>query len=121
MQAVLLAAGECSRFKPLSDGMHKCMVSIFGKTIIERTVMNLKTVGITDIIVVQSSGSNIKTVLGDGSSLGVNIKYVIQKEAKGMGDAVLQAEKYIDTEGYLIPNYFEQKLYEYGDYIIYST
>ncbi len=108
MQAVLLAAGECSRFKPLSDGMHKCMVSIFGKTIIERTVMNLKTVGITDIIVVQSSGSNIKTVLGDGSSLGVNIKYVIQKEAKGMGDAVLQAEKYIDSAFFVLnANSFE--------------
>ncbi|MCK5235193.1 MAG: NTP transferase domain-containing protein, partial [Candidatus Aenigmarchaeota archaeon] len=85
MQAVLLAAGECSRFRPLSDGMHKCMISIFGKTIIERTVDNLKKAGITDIIVVQSPGSNIKDALGDGSSLGVNVRYVVQKEAKGMG------------------------------------
>ncbi|NOQ55573.1 MAG: NTP transferase domain-containing protein [Nanohaloarchaea archaeon] len=108
MQAVLLAAGDCSRFKPLSDGMHKCMVSIFGKTIIERTVENLKNVGIIDIIVVQSPRSNIKTVLGDGSSLGVNIKYVVQKEAKGMGDAVLQAEKYIDSAFFVLnANSFE--------------
>ncbi|MCK5593937.1 MAG: NTP transferase domain-containing protein [Candidatus Aenigmarchaeota archaeon] len=108
MQAVLLAAGECSRFKPLSDGMHKCMVSIFGKTIIERTVENLKQIGITDIIIVQSPKSNIKTVLGDGSSLGVNIKYVVQKESKGMGDAVLLAEKYIDNAFFVLnANSFE--------------
>ena len=108
MQAVLLAAGECSRFRPLSDDMHKCMVSIFGKTIIERTVENLKKAGITDIIVVQSPGSNIKDALGDGSSSGVTIRYVVQKEAKGMGDAVLAAEKYIDSAFFVLnANSFE--------------
>ncbi|MEA2004195.1 MAG: bifunctional sugar-1-phosphate nucleotidylyltransferase/acetyltransferase [archaeon] len=95
MQAVILAAGESSRFRPLSEGKHKSLLQILGKSILQRTVESLGKAGIKEIIIVESSGSDIDKCLGDGSSFGLDLKYVVQEDAKGMGDAVLQAEKYI--------------------------
>jgi len=48
------------------------------------------------------------------------IKYYIHNKNKEIW-YMKQAEKHIDTEKDLIPNYFKKKLYEYGNYIIYST
>ena len=48
------------------------------------------------------------------------IKYYIHNKNKD-SYCMKEAEKHIDTEHDLIPKYFKEKLYEYGNYIIYST
>ena len=51
---------------------------------------------------------------------GRHIKYYIHNKNKD-SYYMKEAEKHIDTEDSLIPNYFKEKLYEHGNYIIYST
>ena len=96
MQAVILAAGSSSRFWPLSEKKHKSLFKIMGKPIIQWTVESLKKAGVKDLIIIQSPRKDIENELGNGSKFGVKIKYVVQKEAKGMGSAVMLAEKYIN-------------------------
>jgi bifunctional UDP-N-acetylglucosamine pyrophosphorylase/glucosamine-1-phosphate N-acetyltransferase len=96
MQALILAAGECSRFWPLND-RHKAMNKVQGKTILQRTIDSVRRYGIDDIIVVRSPGAEYM----DEELPGV--KFVVQKEPKGMGDAILSAEKYL-TEDFLVLN-----------------
>lgn len=60
--AVLLAAGESSRFWPLSTHGHKSLHRLCGKSIIEHTVESLATAGVTDIIVVQSPIARVSSV-----------------------------------------------------------
>lgn len=106
MQAIILAAGESSRFWPLSEGMHKSMVKVMGKPLIVWTIEEIKSAGISDIIVVQSPDSLIEKELGNGKDIGVEIKYVTQLEAKGMGNAVMQAEKFIKDDFFVLnPNH----------------
>ncbi len=95
MQAVLLAAGESSRFWPLSEGRHKSLFGIMGKPLIEWTIEAVKRAGIKDIIIVQNPSENIEKELGSGKAPGVSIRYATQKEPKGMGDAIMQAERMI--------------------------
>ncbi|MCK5322027.1 MAG: NTP transferase domain-containing protein [Candidatus Aenigmarchaeota archaeon] len=95
MQAVILAAGESSRFWPLSEGKHKSLLEILGKSILQRTIEALGKAGIKDIIIIKSPDSDIDKCLGNGSSFGLELRYAVQEDAKGMGDAVLHAEKYI--------------------------
>lgn len=93
---VLLAAGESSRFWPLSTHGHKSLHRLCGKAIIEHTVESLAGAGFTDIVVVQSPIARAahfphRTVagqLGDGSRYGVRLRYVDQPEALGQGDAI---------------------------------
>lgn len=104
MQAIILAAGESSRFWPLSEGKHKSLTKIMGKFLIEWTIEAIKRAGIENIIIVQSPDSNLEKYLGDGSLFGVKLSYVIQEEAKGMGDAVMQAESLIEEDNFFVLN-----------------
>ncbi|MDP3057019.1 MAG: sugar phosphate nucleotidyltransferase [bacterium] len=102
MQAILLAAGESSRFWPLAEKKHKSLIKIMGKSLIEWTVEAVARAGVKDIIIVHSPNSQIEKFLGDGSLFGVKLSYLVQKEAKGMGDAVMQAESLIKDSFFVL-------------------
>jgi len=92
-QAVILAAGESSRFWPLNQ-RHKSLIKIMGRSLICYTIFGLKRSGIKEIIIVQGPKRDIEKELED-YSLGKGIRYVVQKTAKGMGDALWQAKNLI--------------------------
>ena len=52
MKAVVLAAGYGNRMRPLTDRVHKTLLPVAGRTIIDRIVDGLRRVGITDVGVV---------------------------------------------------------------------
>ncbi len=91
MQAVILAAGESSRFWPLAEGKHKSLFALLGRPIIAHTIEALKRAQIREIIIVQPPSRVIESQLGDGASLGVQLSYVVQPEPRGMGDALVRA------------------------------
>ncbi|MFA6096128.1 MAG: bifunctional sugar-1-phosphate nucleotidylyltransferase/acetyltransferase [Candidatus Paceibacterota bacterium] len=104
MQAIILAAGESSRFWPLSEKKHKSLVKIVGKSLIEWTIESLGRANIKDIIIIQSPSAELEKHLGDGSAFGANISYRVQKEAKGMGNAVMLAEPLIKEDSFFVLN-----------------
>ena len=53
IKAIIVAAGHDKRIEPLNENIPKCMLDIKGKTIIERQIENLKSCGISDIIIVK--------------------------------------------------------------------
>ena len=103
---LILAAGESSRFWPLSTHGHKCLHRLLDRAIIEHTVRSLAAAGVDDIVIVQSPIARaahfphrtIADQLGDGSSLGVRLRYVEQSEPHGQGDAILQAATLLGDE-----------------------
>lgn len=98
IRAVILAAGESSRFYPLSNGIHKSMIKIMGKPILQFTIESLKESGISDLIIVTNGKNGISDYFGDGKKMGVRIKYVVQKNPEGMGEAILLCKDYIAKE-----------------------
>lgn len=105
MQAVILAAGQSSRFYPFHSATHKSLIKIMGKTLLEHTLISLKHAGITDVVLVVSPNSPIEALLSEGKTLGVHITYVIQEETLGMGHALLQTEKHIKDDFFLLHAY----------------
>lgn len=102
MQVVILAAGKSSRFYPFTNLRHKSFISIMGKTLLEHTLLSIKSSGITDVIIVIGNDPYIKDLLGDGKQLGLKITYVIQPEPLGMGDALLRVREHIKDHFYLL-------------------
>jgi len=102
MQAVLLAAGKSSRFEPFSE---KSLITIAGKTILEHTIISLKKVKVTDIVIVISENSEIPEVIGDGERVGIKISYVIHDGARGMGAALLDAKERLEESFFLLGPY----------------
>lgn len=107
MQTVILAAGESSRFWPLNR-LHKALFKIKGKPLIAYLVEDIRKAGIKDIVIVQSPKKDIERELKDGS-----LKYVIQKEATGTGDALLAAEKLIKEEQFFLFNAYDSDAKDY--------
>lgn len=89
MKAVILAAGQGTRLRPITLTMPKPLVPVANKWLIAYAIDMLKGAGLTDIgIVVHSLESSICTILGDGKSLGVNIQYIVQEEQLGLAHAI---------------------------------
>jgi len=97
-QAIILAAGESSRFWPLNQ-KHKSLFKIMGRPLIWYTIESLKKAGIKDIIIVQGPKKDIEEELKDYQP---NIKYVIQERPKGMGNALWQARDLIKGQFLLL-------------------
>ncbi len=103
MQAVILAAGEGTRLRPITLDTPKAMVLINGKPMLQILIEQLKTVGITDlVIVVYYLKDKIKSYFGDGSKFGVKIQYAEQTGIKGSADAVLMAAPHITSDKFLV-------------------
>ena len=91
-QAIILAAGRSERFWPLNK-KHKSLIKIMGKPLIFYTLLGLKKAGISEIIIVQDPQRDIEKEIKK-YRLGAQIKYLTQKKAKGMGNALWQARNF---------------------------
>jgi bifunctional UDP-N-acetylglucosamine pyrophosphorylase/glucosamine-1-phosphate N-acetyltransferase len=89
MQAVILAAGESSRFWPLNY-QHKTLLKIMGRPLIWYTIEGLRKSGIKEVIVIQGPKKDIEEELKNYKFENLKIKYALQKEPKGMGNALWQ-------------------------------
>ena len=99
MKAVILAAGEGMRCRPLTLTRSKVMLRIANKPMIEYVVQSLAESGITDILmVVGYAKERIMNYFGNGKDFGVNIEYTEQKHQLGTAHAIKQAEEYVDDE-----------------------
>ncbi len=100
IKAVLLAAGESSRFWPLNEApsgktRHKSTIKIAGKPIILWTILSLMKAGIKDFVVVQSPSGDVEKAL-ESYDVDATIDFVVQEKPAGMGDAVEKARELVD-------------------------
>jgi dTDP-glucose pyrophosphorylase len=93
----ILAAGRGTRMAPFSDSYPKPILPICNKPLIEHQIEIMKSVGITDIVIlVGHKGYEIARVLGNGESLGVSLRYVEQTGMLGIAHAVGRLEPHVD-------------------------
>lgn len=93
---VILAAGRGSRMAPFSESWPKPLLPVCNKPIIEHQIAIMKSLGISDIVVlVGHKGFEISRVLGDGSRLGVSLRYAEQTSTLGIAHAVGLLESHI--------------------------
>lgn len=89
---VILAAGKSSRFYPFSHTNHKSLTTLMGKPILIHTLLSAQRAGFKEAIIVMAKDANIPQLVQQESDLKMNVKFVVQNEANGMGDALLKAE-----------------------------
>ncbi|KPJ71187.1 hypothetical protein AMJ50_02990, partial [Parcubacteria bacterium DG_74_3] len=62
MQAIILAAGECSRFWPFNKE-HKSLIKIMGRPLIWYVINGLKKAKIKEIIIIQGKSRDVERAL----------------------------------------------------------
>lgn len=99
MKAVVLAAGEGVRLRPLTVTRPKHLIPVGGKPLLENTLLAVKSAGLDEaVIIVHYMAEKIKEHFGDGSKLGMKLEYVLQREVRGTADAVIPAEPYVSDD-----------------------
>lgn len=97
MKAVLMAGGAGSRLRPLTIGRPKPMLPVANKTVLAHILELLRKSGIKDVVItLQYMASAIEDYFGDGSVLGVRIKYVVEETPLGTAGSVRNARRYLD-------------------------
>jgi UDP-N-acetylglucosamine diphosphorylase/glucosamine-1-phosphate N-acetyltransferase len=97
MKAVILAAGEGSRMRPLTYTRPKVMLTIANKPILEHLLIEAKTAGIEDfLLIVGYHDEQIRQYFGNGDKWGVNIDYYTQRKQLGTADAIRTIKNMVD-------------------------
>ena len=98
MKGIILAAGKGTRLYPASQHVSKVLLPVYDKPMIYYPLSALMSAGITEIMVITSKDDRMyfKRLLGDGSQFGIKLKYAVQKVQRGIADAFLIAERFID-------------------------
>ncbi|MCK5044611.1 NTP transferase domain-containing protein [Candidatus Parcubacteria bacterium] len=102
MQAVILTAGQSSRFWPLNQ-KHKALIKIMGKPLIWHTLESLSRTKIKDVIIIQSPKKEIEQELENYKFKGLRIRYVVQQKPIGSGNALCQVKDFL-TGRFLVLN-----------------
>jgi UDP-N-acetylglucosamine diphosphorylase/glucosamine-1-phosphate N-acetyltransferase len=107
MQAIILAAGEGVRVRPLTRSRPKAMIPVANRPIIEYVINALLKNGIRDIIVVV--GYRKEQVTRYLNGLGVPIEVVVQEKQLGTAHALRCAESKITGDFLVLPgdNYID--------------
>jgi len=102
MKAVVLAAGEGTRLRPLTEDKPKGMVEVAGKPILTHCFEQLAELGADEfVVVVGYLKQNIIDHYGDEFE-GIPITYAHQREQAGLAHALLTVEDQIDDDFMLI-------------------
>ncbi len=97
MKAVILAAGEGSRMRPLTYTRPKVMLPIANKPILEHLLIELREAGIGEFIfVVGYCDEQVRSYFGNGEGWGVDISYCEQRKQLGTADAIGMAAGMVD-------------------------
>lgn len=103
MKAILLAGGQGTRLREISQGLPKPMMPLLGKPLLERIIELLRENGCHDLcITLCYSPERIRSYFGNGQRFGVRIEYMIEQEPLGTAGAVRNCRKFIDGDPVLV-------------------
>jgi NDP-sugar pyrophosphorylase family protein len=92
MQAIVVAAGEGRRLRPISARWPKPVLPIDGRPVVASLLRELETAGLRRVwLVVGHLREQIEALVGAGDGFGVDVTYVLQPAVLGSADAVAQA------------------------------
>lgn len=103
MQALILAGGEGTRLRPLTSTIPKPVVPLVGRPFIVYMLQWLRAHGVDDVILgCGFMADGVRRVLGDGSELGIRLRYLEEPKPLGTGGALKFAEELLEERFFML-------------------
>jgi UDP-N-acetylglucosamine diphosphorylase / glucose-1-phosphate thymidylyltransferase / UDP-N-acetylgalactosamine diphosphorylase / glucosamine-1-phosphate N-acetyltransferase / galactosamine-1-phosphate N-acetyltransferase len=112
MKAVIFAAGEGKRMRPLTETTPKPMLQVLGKPLLQYTFEALPDSVDEVVIVVGYKRDHIQNALGS-KYLGKHVTYVVQERPGGTGAALMLARDALGTGQFL--KFYGDDIYQKSD------
>ncbi len=100
MKGIILAGGAGTRLSPLTIALSKQALPVYDKPLIYYPLSTLISLGINEILIISSPGQieGFKLMLGNGDRFGINLTYKTQDQPRGIAEALLIGESFIDND-----------------------
>ena len=99
-KGIILAGGKGTRMSPLTKAVNKQLLPIYDKPLIYYPLSILMLAKIKDILIIVNEGQldQYKKLIPNGKNLGINITFKEQNKPRGLPDAFIIGEKFINNE-----------------------
>ena len=99
-KGIILAGGMGTRMSPLTKAVNKQLLPIYDKPLIFYPLSILMLAKIKDILIIVNKGQldQYKKLIPNGKKLGIKITYAEQESPKGLPDAFILGEKFIEKK-----------------------
>jgi len=105
LPALVLTAGLATRLKPLSDVRAKAALPVAGMPLVVRILRWLHAAGIRRVVLnLHHRADSITSIVGDGSSLGLEVRYSWETEILGSAGGPARAVPLLESDRFLIVN-----------------
>jgi NDP-sugar pyrophosphorylase family protein len=105
MKAMVFAAGEGQRLRPITAKIPKALVPVAGRPMIDYPLLLLRHYGATEIIInLHHLGDQVESYLGDGAGIGLKICYSKEAALLDTGGGLLKAQPFLQDATFIVIN-----------------